>query len=604
MSTPRSRALRASDVNVRTTPLTCGCQASVATSTRIRIPAAQRATHAKSGHCDQSCGSAQVRYIDCSRRAGVRIMCDNNTNSCFRFMTVDGRATMRTRNAHPRFGAAWVKNSMSRLSFAKPATGDKPISDQHAPVAQPHFSIYDPIGRLGPVAARLNKAIGRKCGMRRSIFSAALIGAFVLVATVARSEVGAPLTQAPAEQAGMSAKKLERLREVLKSDIDQGKLPGAVVMVARKGKLVYADALGFQDKAEGKAMGVDAVFRIYSMTKPLVSVAAMMLVEDGKIQLTDPVSKFLPAFKSQRVSVARTDGEFARVTYTNVAADREITVQDLMRHTAGLAYGEITLNAPVKEAYTKAGIYLPGVRDYDSRDMTPAEQVERAAAAPLAHQPGTVWEYSIASDILGRVVEAASGKRLGDFLDERLFKPLRMVDTAFAVPADKAARVAQPLPVDLASGQPIKVIDVSALPKNDSGGAGAVSTAADYLRFSQMLLNGGELDGVRILSRTTVALMTSDHLGTRIAVPFTPGELLLGTPGYTFGLGFAVRQGAGVAGVHGSAGEFMWGGYAGTYFWVDPKEQIAAVYMSQAPSPIRAYYRRLMKQLVYQAIVD
>jgi CubicO group peptidase (beta-lactamase class C family) len=320
--------------------------------------------------------------------------------------------------------------------------------------------------------------------------------------------------------------------------------------------------------------------------------------------LTDPVSKFLPAFKGQRVSVARADAEYARVTYTTVPADREMTVQDLLRHTSGLAYGEITQNAPVKDAYAKAGVYLPGVRDYDSRDMTGAEQAERVGAAPLAHQPGTHWEYSLSSDILGRVVEAASGKRLGEFLDERLFRPLGMVDTAFSLPGDKAARLAQPLATDLASGQPIKVIDVTTPPKNDSGGAGAVSTAADYLRFAQMLLNRGELNGVRVLSRTTVELMTSDHLGTRIAAPTTPGELLLGTPGYTFGLGFAVRQGAGVAGVPGSAGEFMWAGYAGTYFWVDPKEQLAVVYMSQAPSPIRAYYRRLMKQLVYQAIVD
>jgi CubicO group peptidase (beta-lactamase class C family) len=280
-----------------------------------------------------------------------------------------------------------------------------------------------------------------------------------------------------------------------------------------------------------------------------------------------------------------------------------MTVQDLLRHTSGLAYGEITQNTPVKDAYAKAGVYLPGVRDYDSRDMTSAEQAERVAAAPLAHHPGTVWEYSLSSDILGRVVEAASGKRLGEFLDERLFKPLGMVDTAFSLPADKMVRLAQPLAVDLPSGQPIKVIDVAVAPKNDSGGAGAVSTAADYLRFTQMLLNGGQLNGVRVLSRTTVELMTSDHLG-RIAAPRTPGELLLGTPGYTFGLGFAVRQGAGVAGVPGSAGEFMWAGYAGTYFWVDPKEQITAVFMSQAPSPIRAYYRKLMKQLVYQAIVD
>jgi CubicO group peptidase (beta-lactamase class C family) len=440
--------------------------------------------------------------------------------------------------------------------------------------------------------------------MRRMMLGAALLGACVLAATAVPAFEGAPLAPVLAGQVGMSADKLERIRDVLKGEIDQGKLPGTVVMVARKGKLAYADAVGLQDKAAGKAMALDSVFRIYSMTKPLVSVAAMMLVEDGKLQLTDPVSKFLPAFKGQRVSVARADAEFARLTYTNVAADREMTVQDLLRHTSGLAYGEITQNAPIKDAYAKAGVYLPGVRDYDSRDMTPAEQVDRLGAAPLAHQPGTVWEYSLASDVLGRVVEAASGRRLADFLDERLFKPLRMADTAFHVPAGKTSRLAQPLATDHASGQPIKVIDVSAPPKNDSGGAGAVSTAADYLRFSQMLLNGGQLEGVRVLSRTTVELMTSDHLGSRITAPLTPGELLLGTPGYGFGLGFAVRLAPGIAGVPGSAGEFMWAGYAGTYFWVDPKEQVTAVFMSQAPSPIRAYYRKLVKQLVYQAIVD
>jgi len=304
------------------------------------------------------------------------------------------------------------------------------------------------------------------------------------------------------------------------------------------------------------------------------------------------------------VSAARPDSEFARMTYANVSADREIIVQDLLRHTAGLAYGEITLNTPVRDAYTKAGLYQPGVRDYDVRDLTPAEEVERLAKAPLAHQPGTVWEYSLAVDLLGRVVEAASGKRLADFLAERLFEPLKMPDTGFWVPGAKSGRVAQPLAVDFASGQPIKVIDVSKQPNNDSGGAGGVSTAADYLRFAQMLLNGGQLDGRRVLSRTTVSLMTSDHLGSRIAAPVTPSELLLGTPGYTFGLGFAVRQGGGVAGVPGSPGEFMWAGYAGTYFWVDPKEELVAVFMSQAPSTARAYYRRLIKQLVYAAIVD
>lgn len=440
--------------------------------------------------------------------------------------------------------------------------------------------------------------------MKSWMLGAALTGALLLAAPVSYADMRLPLPQATADQVGMSPKKLERIREALKQEVDKGNFPGAVVMVARKGKLVYAEAVGMQDAEGKKPMAADAVFRIYSMTKPLVSVAAMMLVEDGKIQLTDPVSKFLPSFKGQQVSVAQADSQFARVTYSTVPAAREMIVQDLLRHTAGLAYGEITQNAPVKNAYTQAGLYSPTVRDYDSRDVSVQDFNEKLGKAPLAHHPGTVWEYSLASDTLGRVVEAASGKRLSEFLDERLFKPLKMTDTSFVLPADKAARLAQPFAVDKPSGQKINVIDVSKVPGNDSGGAGAVSTAADYLRFTQMMLNGGELDGERVLSRATVALMTSDHLGTRIAAPVTPGELLLGTPGYTFGLGFAVRQGAGVAGVHGSQGEFMWAGYAGTYFWADPKEQIAAVYMTQAPSPVRAYYRRMMKSLVYQAIVD
>jgi len=411
------------------------------------------------------------------------------------------------------------------------------------------------------------------------------------------------LPAAPPESVGMSAQRLARISEAFKPEIDKGNLPGAVFLVARKGHLVYAEALGFQNKEAGTPMAKNTIFRIYSMTKPIVSVAAMMLVEDGKIELTDPVSKFLPAMKGLQVSVAKADPAFAKISYTLVPTDREMTVQDLLRHTAGLAYGEITQNAPVKEAYAKAGLYKPGI-DYEARDLTPADEVERIAKAPLAHQPGTYWEYSLASDMLGRVVEAASGKRLADFLEERLFKPLAMKDSGFWVPKDKLGRLAEALPVDAPSGKPNKLIDVAMVPANDSGGAGGVSTPLDYLRFAQMLLNGGQLDGARVLSRTTVALMASDHLGTRIEAPVTPGELLMGTPGYTFGLGFAVRQGQGVAGVPGSAGEFMWAGYAGTFFWVDPKEQIVAVYMTQAPSPIRAYYRKLFKQLVYAAVID
>ena len=439
--------------------------------------------------------------------------------------------------------------------------------------------------------------------MRRWNLGATLLGMLLLAAAAARADISAPLAPAPAEQVGMSKQKLERITTAFKQEVEQDKLPGVVIMLARKGKLVYSNAIGFADKSAGKPMRSDALFRIYSMTKPLVAVGAMMLVEEGRIQLTDPVSKFLPAFKGQQVSVARADGEFAKLTYVTVPADREATIQDLFRHTAGLAYGEITINAPAKEAYTKAGLYNTA-RDYDARALTPAEFVERIGKAPLVHQPGSVWEYSLALDVLGRVIEAASGKRLGAYLDERLFKPLGMADTGFWVPSDQMGRLAQALPVDPASGQPNKLIDVSSPPGNDSGGAGAVSTATDYLRFAQMLANGGQLDGVRVLSRTSVQLMTSDHLGARISAPLSPGELLLGTPGYTMGLMFAVRQGNGIAGVPGSAGEFMWAGYAGTYFWVDPKEELAVVYMTQAPSPIRAYYRRLLKQLVAQAIED
>jgi CubicO group peptidase (beta-lactamase class C family) len=411
------------------------------------------------------------------------------------------------------------------------------------------------------------------------------------------------LAPATPEQVGMSSQRLAKIGPVFKKEIDEGRLPGAVIAIARKGKLVYYDSFGFRDKAGGVAMTKDSIFRIYSMTKPLVSVAAMLLVEDGSIQLTDPVSKFLPAFAKTQVSLASRN-EIGNVIYDSVPAARPMTVHDLLRHTAGLAYGELTTNPSVKEAYAKASLFKAGVIEYEARDMTPAEQVERLAAIPLIHQPGTVWEYSMASDVLGRVVEAVSGKRLGEFLQERLFAPLHMRDTGFYVAQDTSPRLAQPLATDPATGKPNRLIDVSQPPLNDSGGAGGVSTAMDYLRFAQMLLEGGALDGARILSRTTVSWMASDHLGTRIATAATPGELVLGTPGYTFGLGFMVCQGAGMAGVPGSAGEFMWAGYAGTFFWIDPQEKLVAVLMTQSPGPSRPYYRRELKQLVYQAISD
>ncbi len=434
----------------------------------------------------------------------------------------------------------------------------------------------------------------------RSILSALYFLAVVAYAPLAAAQA---LPIAQPESVGLSAQRLNNISKVFATHIKDGKLPGVVFMIARDGKLVYSDALGFRDPVQRKPMAQHAIFRIYSMSKPLVSVAAMMLVEDGVLQLTDPVSKFLPSLKDLQVSVAHTDAEFARMTYTLVPAQREMTVQDLLRHSAGLVYGEISNNVPVKEAYAK-GRLVRATKSFDIRDLTPEEQIDAFSRSPLAHHPGTVWEYSLASDLLGRVVEAVSGQRLADFLKRRLFVPLNMSDSGFWVPRKDLGRVVEPLPTDADGNETPYLFDVTRVPANDSGGAGAVSTAADYLRFSQMLLNGGTLDDKRVMSRSTIALMTSDHLGDRIMTALTPGELLLGTPGYTFGLGFAVREAQGIAGVPGSEGEFTWGGYAGTYFWIDPQERIVAVYMSQAPGPTRAYYRKLFRQLVYAAIID
>jgi len=431
-------------------------------------------------------------------------------------------------------------------------------------------------------------------GSRSSLL--AVLTAAVLIGPLAAhaQRPASPVPVTTPESAGMSSARLARLAAVFGKEIEDKKLPGAVMMVARKGKVVYVHALGVRDPKTGDPMRTDTIFRIYSMTKPIVSVAAMILVEDGKLQLTDPVARWLPAFKDVKVW---TDGG-------EVAAQRPMTVQDLLRHTAGLAYGELTQNAAVKDALAKAGLFKLGVMDFDVRDLTGAEQVERLAKIPLLYQPGTTWEYSLASDVLGRVVEAASGKRLGVFMAERVFTPLRMTDTAFWVPDGKRGRVAEPFDKDPLTGTAIRLIDVSKEPGNDSGGAGGVGTAGDYLRFSQMLANGGVLDGQRVLSRTTVRLMTSDHLGSRIALAPTPGGGVLGASTYTFGLGFAVRPSDGIAPVPGSAGDFNWGGYAGTRFWVDPKEQLVGVFMVQSAGALRAYHRELFRQLVYQAIID
>ncbi|MBT8582854.1 beta-lactamase family protein [Polynucleobacter paneuropaeus] len=404
------------------------------------------------------------------------------------------------------------------------------------------------------------------------------------------------------EDVGMSSARLKNVKASLQAEVDKGNIPGAVVMINRKGKLVYSEVVGYQDKSANKAMSKDSIFRIYSMTKPLASVAAMILVEEGKMQLADPISKFMPEFANMQVSVGTKDSG-GNMEYSLVPAAKPITVQDLLRHTSGIGYPEITSNPNIKKAYTDAGLYVAGGTDYDQRRVTPQEMIAGIAKAPLSTQPGTNWEYGMSVDLLGRVVEVVSGKRLGDFLQDRVFTPLQMKDTAFSVPTDKKSRIAEPFATDPFNKAPIKLLDVTIKPNNDSGGAGAAGTAGDYLNFASMMLNGGELNGQRILSPMTVNLMASDMLGNKTTVPLSPGQLLMGVDGYTFGLGFMVRQGQGLASVDGSPGEYMWAGAAGTFFWIDPKEQLAVVVMSQVPGPIRPYYRRMIKQLVSSAVI-
>ena len=415
----------------------------------------------------------------------------------------------------------------------------------------------------------------------------AVLGSLLLTALAAPLLAADIPTASPASK-GFSAERLARIRPVIQAEIDAKNMPGAVVVVARKGAIVYSDAIGVKQ---------DAIFRAYSMTKPMTSVLAMMMVEEGQLQLADPVSKFLPALAQMQVLANPADPASA-----TVPAARPILVHDLLRHTSGLTYAEFTRSAAMRNAYISAGLFsneMPSLWI----TLSPEQQVAAFAKAPLQWQPGSTWEYSLSTDLLGRVLEVVGKKPLGVLLHERLIKPLGMKDTAFVVPADQVHRIAQPLAIDPLTQKPMApMLDLTQVQGNDAGGAGLVTTAADYLRFCQMLLNNGTLDGRRYVSRTTIALMTSDHLGPKVATPLQPGELLMGVQGYTFGLGFMVRQGPGLASVPGSEGDYAWAGAGGTFFWIDPKEQVIGLLMAQTPGPIRQYYRRMVKQLVYQAL--
>lgn len=414
-------------------------------------------------------------------------------------------------------------------------------------------------------------------------------------------ELVSALSMVAPEKVGLAPDRLARLSRVVEQEIGNRKMPGAVVLVARRGKVAYLESFGFLDKTKGIRMPKDAIFRMYSMTKPFTSVAAMMLAEEGRLLLADPVSKWIPAFKSMQVAVPKIDPATGSATSVSLPADREMTIHDLLRHTSGLVYPAFTSNEAARESFVKAGLDP----SFDDRQLVPDEWISRLSKVLLAHQPGTTWEYGRSTDLLGRIIEAVSGKRLGDFLAERVFGPLAMADTAFSVPAAKVARLAQPFAADPETGKPIEIMNVLQPPGNDSGGAGSVSTAADYFRFCEMLLEGGRPGTVRLLSRTTVNLMTADHLGARPMVPFNVGRVIgPEIEGYGFGLGFGVRLAPGIAGVPGSAGEYFWAGYGGTFFWIDPAEQLIVIYLSQAPGRSPVQLNRLIKQVVTQAIAD
>jgi len=395
-----------------------------------------------------------------------------------------------------------------------------------------------------------------------------------------------PLPRVDPGKARFSASSLARIHQFFTDEIARDRIPGAVVAIAREGKLVYYKAIGFRDKAAGVPLTTDDIFNLASMTKVMAVVGALTLYEEGKLPLKAPLSQWYPQFKSMEVGIVDSGGALRTEPARN-----PIFIQDLMRHTTGLTYGARG-NTPVHKLYPASSVGAAFA-------MTGPEFLDALGKLPLLYHPGTTWDYGFSTDVLGLVVEKITGKTLGGALEERVWSKLGMRDTGFTVPAEKRGRLAQPLPNDPVTGKPQSIRILRDQPKFDCGGSCAFSTAADYIRFGQMLLNGGTLDGKRVLSPNTVALMTADHLGQNIKNNVAGTEA--GRDGYGFGLGVAVRMVPGVASTNGSVGDYTWNGANGTLFWVDPREQLVVVTMTVGPGEIRKYYREQMAALVYGA---
>ena len=400
----------------------------------------------------------------------------------------------------------------------------------------------------------------------------------------------AVLPRAEPEEVGMSSERLARIVPALRTQIEAGVLPGAVVAIARHGRLVFHEAVGSLGPDRSTPMPRDALFAIASMTKPVTGVAGLMLWEEGRLGLADPVERFLPQLGNRRVAVLNERALSGQGPIDTVPAARPITMLDLMRHTSGLTYGG--------RGTTSVHALYPGSSNIAGATLDRAAFLERLTAAPLLYQPGTVWDYGLSIDVIGLVVEALSGQSLGAFLERRLFGPLGMLDTTFQVPPDKVSRLARPLPRDPDTGAAQSVPDRTEKLLFECGGGGLASTVMDYLRFAQMLLGGGILGDTRILGRKTVEAMRTNRLTPDIE-NHIPG-LDPGSEGYGFGLTVAVRERA--SDLMGSVGDFYWNGAWGTLWWADPTEDLAAVFMIQVPGEQRRRFRPLINALVYQAL--
>jgi CubicO group peptidase (beta-lactamase class C family) len=418
------------------------------------------------------------------------------------------------------------------------------------------------------------------------------VAAALLILAVAAARPNATGAETPsAVPSGFSRAKLERVGDYIRNEIATGKIPGAIVLIQQHGRPVYLENFGVRDVESKRPMSADTIFRLYSMSKPITSVAAMMLVDDGKLALADPVSKYIPAFADVKVGVEKPDDSGKPVLVLEPVT-RPITIEDLLRHTSGLTYGFYGDSA-VRKLYANSGLFEG---DFDN-----AAFAERIARLPLAEQPGTLWDYGHSTDVLGRVIEVVSGKTLFQFEKERLLDPLGMSDTAFYV-ADqtKWPLIAEPMPADRFVGPVAGIRDPTVPRRWESGGAGMVGTMGDYARFAQMLLNGGTLDGRRYLKPETVALMTSDHIGPQTKI--ARDHLYFPGAGSGFGLGFAVRT-EHLPDPSWPLGEYRWDGVAGTFFFVDPKDDMFAICMMQTPSQ-RGRIQLELKALIYQALKD